>query len=107
MRREEKELGSKGFTKSFYITRHDMDFYLALSAMMRSRGTQMSTFVMFCLRYVVLEEGSDFFVDFKEHYQKVIEERLGEMVVKYKGKVMKLNELVESELIKESGFTKI
>ena len=107
MRKEEKELSSKGFTKSFYVSRHDMDFYLALAAMLRERDTQMTTFVLFCLRYVVLDEGSDFFTDFKKHYHKVIEERLGEMVVKYKGKKMKLDELVESELMKEPGYVKI
>jgi len=107
MRKEERELSNKGFTKSFYVTRHDMDFYLALAAMLRERETQMSTFVIYCMKYVVLEDGSEIFTDFKKHYHKVIEERLGEMVVKYKGKKMKLDELVESELLKEGGFVKI
>lgn len=107
MRKEELELKTKGFTKSFYITRHDIDFYLALSSMLRERGTQVSTFVMFCLKYVVLNDGNDFFDDFKKHYGKLIEGRLEEMIVKYKGKKMKLSELIDSELMKEGGFIKI
>jgi len=107
MRKEERDLKRRGFTKSVYITRHDMDFYLAIRSMLKERGINWTPFVIFCLKYVVLEDGSDFFDDFKEHYGKVIEERLGEMYVKYKGKTMKLDELIESELMNEKGFVKI
>ena len=107
MRKEMIHLTTRGFTKSFYISRHDIDFYLALASMLESKDMNISTFVMSCLKYVVLNEGSEFFTNFKDHYKKVIEERLEEMPVKYKGQIIKLGELVESELLKESGFIKI
>lgn len=106
MRKDEKELMSRGITQSFYIPRHDMDFYLALISMLRERETGWSTFVMFCLKYVILEQGSDIFNDFQKHYKKVIETRLDDTFVKYKGKRMKLGDLIESELIKEPGHVK-
>lgn len=98
---------SRGITQSFYISRHDMDFYLALISMLRERETQWSTFVMFCLKYVILEQGSDIFDDYQKHYRKIIEARLDDTFVKYKGKKMKLGDLIESELIKEPGRVKI
>jgi hypothetical protein len=107
LRKDEIDLASKGITQSFYISRHDMDFYLALISMLKERGTQWSTFVVFCLKYVILEQGSDIFDDFQKHYRKVIETRLDDMLVKYKGKKMKLGDLIESELIKEKAHIKI
>jgi hypothetical protein len=107
LRKEERELRNKGMTRSLYIPRSDMDFYLALRSMLKARGTEVSPFILFCIKYVVLNDGEDFFEDFKKHYSKIVEERLGEMFVKYKGKKMSLNDLIESELIKESGYLKI
>lgn len=107
MRKEEIGLKDRGFTRSFYVTRQDLDFYLALVSMLKDRGTRMSVFVMFCLKYVVLEQGSDIFDDFQKHYREIIETRLDDTFVKYKGKKMKLGDLIESELIKERGFIKI
>ena len=78
-----------------------------MSSMLEERGDTLSNFVMFCMKYVVLSQGSEIFTDFQKHYQKLIETRLGDTVVKYKGQVLKLDDLLESELLAETGFIKI
>ena len=97
----------RGFTRSFYVSRHDTDFYMALLSMLNGRGLEISPFVLFCLKYVVLKDGEDFFEDFKKHYHKIIEEKLEDTYVKYKGKSIKLGDLIEDELLKEKSYVKI
>ena len=108
MGRADKHLdGYKGFSKSFYVSRHDIEFIVALDAMLESKGVNWSSFVSFCLKYVVLDEGGEIFDGFQEHYKKIIETRLDETFVKYRSKKIKLSELIDSELLKENGFVKI
>ena len=107
MNKQERELKTKGFTRSFYVTRHDVDFFLALMSMLEDRNTTLSTFTMFCFKYVVLNEGHEVFDDFQEHYKKLIDTRLNELRIKYKGQTMSLDELLDSDLMKEEGFIKI
>jgi len=89
---------SEGFSNSFYVKRPDVDFMLAVEVWCKMKELSLSNVIVSALKFYFLSPG-DLFNDFKETFEKVIDQNLEDTFIIHRNEKIKLKDLIEREFV--------
>jgi len=96
----------RGYVKSFWVNRSDLEFFMALERYLKLKELSLSDFIMRACKYVILQDGSTHHTQFLEVYKEVVFERVSKTKVKYKGKVVSFEKILNDIINNPDSFVK-
>jgi len=95
---EFKENKLAGYTESFYVTKNDAMFMIAVQEFCKYKDINLSTFIMTAIKVYTLI-GEETLREFKEIYQQVVDENANLLTLRYRGFERTLNDILHDEFV--------
>ena len=90
-----------GYSSSFYIHRTDVDFFAGLKRYLELNNMSIGEFISITTKSYIIQS-NDMKRQFTSIYQEVVQDKIDNTIIVYRGKKRKLSTLLEEDFILDS-----